>query len=387
MRHSFKEERVDAVAEVAGIMEAFARRTGLEGTDVKPKRYLWTDAFAVCNFLWLFQQTRQRLYLHQALRLVEQVHEVLGRHREDDERSGWISGLSETEGREHPTVGGLRIGKPLNERKIGEPYNEQLEWEQDGQYFHYLTKWMHALSRVSQVTLDAKYNRWAIELAKAVHRKFTYRLQGHSEKRMYWKMSIDLSRPLVSSMGQFDALDALVTYHELAYTAASLQQDAEVHTLEEEIVDAAGMCRHIHWMTEDPLGIGGLLSDLSHMVQLTEHGRVIGNELFGNILFAAKEGTEAFMRTGTLDYPPEYRLAFRELGLAIGLKGGPKTLSSPLGEVLGQTLEVYLPLAERMIDFWLVEDNRKNSTWQEHTDINSVMLATALAPEGYHGLS
>jgi len=367
-------------------MVSFAERTGVEGTDTRPKRYLWTDAFAICNFLWLFQQTGERKYLYQTDVLIEQVHNILGRHREDDERSGWISGLDEAEGKIHPTAGGLRIGKPLNERKRGEPYNEQMEWEQDGQYFHYLTKWMHALSRASQVTLDAKYNRWAIELAKAVHGRFTYRLEGHSEKRMYWKMSIDLSHPLVSSMGQFDALDALVTYHELAYTASVLQKDKKVDTLGDEIEDAAGMCRHIHWMTEDPLGIGGLLSDMHSMLQLMEHGRAIENALFVNTLFAAKEGTEAFMRTKTLQYPPEYRLAFRELGLAIGLKGVGKPLLFPMGEILGKELEIYLPLAESIIDFWLVENNRQNSTWLEHRDINSVMLATALAPEGYHKL-
>ena len=78
------------------------------------------------------------------------MHHVLGRHRDDDPRRGWISGLSEEEGERHPTRGGLRIGKPLNEREPDEPADSQLEWEQDGQYFHYLTKWMHALYRMGQ---------------------------------------------------------------------------------------------------------------------------------------------------------------------------------------------------------------------------------------------
>ena len=69
---------------------------------------------------------------------------------------------------------GLRIGKQLNERRPDEPPNERLEWEQDGQYYHYLTKWMHALNCVSQVTGDPTYIRWAIELAKAAHARFTY---------------------------------------------------------------------------------------------------------------------------------------------------------------------------------------------------------------------
>ena len=74
----------------------FADLTGLlrEG---QPRRYLWTDAFAVCNFLELHRQTGDEEFRHLALRLVDQVHHVLGRHREDDKRSGWISGLSEEE--------------------------------------------------------------------------------------------------------------------------------------------------------------------------------------------------------------------------------------------------------------------------------------------------
>ena len=38
-------------------------------------------------------------------------------------------------------------------------------------------------------------------------------------KRMYWKLSIDLSRPLVASMGQHDPLDGLVTCAQLEATA------------------------------------------------------------------------------------------------------------------------------------------------------------------------
>ena len=119
-------------AMVQEIMQAFAMRTGLIGTAVNPKRYLWTDAFAVCNFLRLYQDSGDIEYKDLALKLVDQVHHILGRHREDDTRSGWISGLNEEEGEKHPTIGGLRIGKPLNERKPGEPIDEQLEWEQDG---------------------------------------------------------------------------------------------------------------------------------------------------------------------------------------------------------------------------------------------------------------
>ena len=79
---------------------------------------------------------------------------------------------------------------------------------------------MHALNRVSGVTGDLKYNTWAIELAKTAHARFVYASPSSGPKRMYWKMSIDLSRPLVLSMGHHDPLDGFVTYNELQANAA-----------------------------------------------------------------------------------------------------------------------------------------------------------------------
>src|SRR5687767_8736747 len=112
------------------LMAGFAARTGLAGGE--PRRYLWTDAFAVCNFLGLHRATEERRWLELALRLVDQVHRTLGRHRPDGARQGWLSGLDERTGAEHPTRGGLRIGKELPERRPGEPYDAELEWKRDG---------------------------------------------------------------------------------------------------------------------------------------------------------------------------------------------------------------------------------------------------------------
>ena len=133
------------IQDVNRIMLEFADRTGLSNSRHPPRRYLWTDAHAVCNFLSLYRHMGDDSYKQLALDLVDQVHRVLGKHREDDTRTGWISGFSEHRGEAHPTAGGLRIGKKCNERNPGEHYDEKLEWDQDGQYFHYLTKWMHAL--------------------------------------------------------------------------------------------------------------------------------------------------------------------------------------------------------------------------------------------------
>jgi hypothetical protein len=53
---------------------------------------------------------------------------------------------------------------------------------------------------------------------------------------------------------------------------------------------------------------------------------------------------------------------------------------------LGQTIAAlmrYRPLAESIEAFWLEPANREGGTWTEHRDINTVMLATSLAPEGF----
>ena len=86
--------RTAAIQRARECMQDFARLTGLDPAGAHPRRYLWTDAFAVCNYLGLFQETGNEAYRELALRLVDQVHHILGRYREDDFRSGWISGLS-----------------------------------------------------------------------------------------------------------------------------------------------------------------------------------------------------------------------------------------------------------------------------------------------------
>jgi hypothetical protein len=318
---------------------------------------------------------------------VDQVHHVLGRHRSDEPRSGWISGLGDAEGEAHPTLGGLRIGKGLNERRAGERSDELLEWEQDGQYFHYLTKWMHALGRASRVTGETVYGAWAVELAQAAHAAFTSASSRGGDGRMYWKMSIDLTRPLVPSMGQHDPLDGYVAYTEL-------QALAPRHVLAAEIVAMDAICRGRDWVSDDPLGIGGLLSDAWRIAQLTDLGLFRDKLLLESVIDAALAGLAAFTKRASLRIPAAYRLAFRELGLAIGLKGitplrdwaeksNARTAEqTPLQRKIA-ALSRYLPLAGEIEDFWLEESNREAGTWREHREINMVMLATTLAPDGF----
>ena len=49
---------------------------------------------------------------------------------------------------------------------------------------------MFALNRMSKVAKDSKYNKWAVDLAKSVHKYFLYDLEEYFPK-IYWKISID----------------------------------------------------------------------------------------------------------------------------------------------------------------------------------------------------
>jgi len=376
------------------IMTEFARRTGLSPAGKVPRRYLWTDAFAVCNFLEIHRQGGEEKYKDLALRLVDQVHHILGRHREDDPRTGWISGLDEAEGKRHPTKGGLRIGKELNERRPSDPFDESLEWDRDGQYYHYLTKWMHALNRVSRVTGDSTYNTWAMELAKTAHARFTYVPSSGGQKRMYWKMSIDLSYALVPSMGHHDPLDGFITYNQLQATAARDPGKSKGLDLKEEIADMANICKGKSWVTDDPLGIGGLLSDAYKVAQLMGNEYFAPPDLLDILLDSSLPGLESCAKKNPWKLPADYRLAFRELGLSIGLRAVEKLRGLieenprfsdgklPLSSRI-ESLMQYRSWSEAIEMFWLENANREASSWIEHRDINMVMLATSLAPDGY----
>jgi len=376
-----------AAEQTASLMTGFAERTGLSST--RPaRRYLWTDAFAVCNFLGLARSTGEKRHIDLALHLVDQVHHVLGRHRPDDSRIGWISGLAESDGERHPTRGGLRIGKPRPERAPNEPFDERLEWDRDGQYFHYLTRWMHALDQVARSTRESRYNLWARELAAAAHAAFVH---GPASRRgMPWKMSTDLSRPLVASTGQHDPIDGFITCIQLEATASRLPGESVGPSLERAAADFARLVEQTDLRTSDPLGLGGLLADACRLARILDP---TGGRLLERLLGAALDGVARYARRSDWQQPASRRLAFRELGLAIGLaaieriREAPRTQRRDAAEpawrsVLG-ALAPYTALGPAIASFWLAPENRSGATWSEHLDINEVMLATSLLPESY----
>ena len=371
------------------LMADFAERTDItasaDHTRVRARgagRYLWTDAFAVVNFLALERVTHEPRYRRLALALVERVHDELAHHRPDDARTGWLSGLPPDEGAAHPTRGGLRIGKPLPEHVADKPSDPDIEWERDGQYFHYLTKWAHALDQVSRATGRGAYHVWARELMHTAHRAFAYGPPGH--RRLAWKLSIDLSRSLVPTMGQHDPLDGFVTCTQLDTTAFDLQMPS-VPNLGLATADFAGMLTRDSFVTTDPLGLGGLLIDACRLVQVAPDA----HDLIAAVLGAAATGLHEYVTEPDLGAPADRRLAFRELGLAVGLAG----VSMLEEEVWMDRLDVrgrvgvaklarYIPLRAEIQSFWMTPAHRRGETWSEYQDINDVMLATSIVPDG-----
>lgn len=137
-----------------------------------------------------------------------------------------------------------------------------------------------------------------------------------------------------------------------------------------------------------------MILDACRIAQLIAKGQIRDPSLLETVVHAASMGIESFKISGSLEYPAEYRLAFRELGLSIGLSAVERMLAiieenpnvfcqmSSLPQIV-EGLREYMPLRETIEMFWMDNKNRQASTWIEHREINMVMLATSLAPNRF----
>ena len=359
--------------EAQNLLEDFAERTEISGKKGDLGiRYLWTDAFAV-QALFGLHKTGEKKYKDWALRLIDLVHKHLGKYHPQDEREGWISGLIAEKGKLHPTIGGLRIGKKLPERKKDESYNPQLEWERDGQYFHYITRWITALLQAKAETGESKYATWAAELMLAAE-KFIY-LVG-SAPSMHWKMNTELSRPLVASTGAHDPLEGLICVKSIQSALSENMKDLDDLGDQFEI-----MCEQRHWTTSDSLGIGGLLLNTLRSALLTNESislpaSVKPEKLLDESISSFRMFSESYNKNENAGR----RLAFRECGLSLGLHAALLGMKDKLGLLnlpLGK-LEEYKPIAREIESFWLDPENQRSPTWKEHLDINAISLASSL---------
>ncbi len=364
-------------------MDAFAGRTGLIDEQGDPaRRYLWTDAFAVQAFFGLSHALREEKYRQQAIRLIDLVHEHLGKFHPRDSREGWISGLDNDSGSLQPTVAGLRIGKKLPERQEHESYNSRLEWERDGQYFHYLSRWMNTLLQAHKETKDQNYLLHARDLFLATD-KFIYGIGNGLA--MYWKMDTQLSSPLVPSMGAHDPLEGLLCG--MSLKNAIFEEDKEVETLIEKF---RIMCRGKSWTTTDALGIGGLLLNAARAAELESFGMHLPASVQAGKLFRESMNSLRGLHGFGKDQNPNRRLAFRECGLSLGLHVAKASENAIFDTSASEGLTDYFYLASEIEEFWLNSEHRQAATWNDHLDINSVSLASSLiaseAPEVFSAI-
>jgi hypothetical protein len=190
-------------------------------------------------------------------------------------------------------------------------------------------------------------------------------------------------------MGSHDVLDGFITFREVqnAVTATSA---AEIN-IREEIHSLAALVQDRNWATDDPLGLGGLLFDACRLCRLSEKSHNDA-ELLEALLDGCSRGLASFLRDHPLARAASHRLAFRELGLAIGLKA----VASAAYEITQRSFDNKVALRRatdwllrheslgaEIIDDWLLPARQQDDFWCAHQDINDVMLATALIPDTF----
>ncbi|MCX8175658.1 MAG: hypothetical protein N3E48_00290, partial [Candidatus Bathyarchaeota archaeon] len=160
-------------------------------------------------------------------------------------------------------------------------------------------------------------------------------------------------------------------------------------SLDSEINDMKSMCKQVNWKTSDPLGIGELLVNTYKAAQLIPNN-YFDHQLVNSLLEASLESLEVYLLENHLKLPANYRLPFREFGLSIGLKAVKKLKTTieqkkmffnAYSQLLVNEMFQYVFLADKIEDFWL--KNRESKSWSRHVDINMVMLATSIVPDGY----
>jgi hypothetical protein len=196
---------------------------------------------------------------------------------------------------------------------------------------------------------------------------------------------------LVPSTCPHDPLDAWITYLELRATGSPAERDGELDALDAEIAEAAELSRGMSWATDDPLGAGALLIAGYRLYHLeARHGLAV-QELCARVFEAAATSASAVVGGRVLRGSAEARLAFRELGFSIGLHAIERMRADfvahrdpHLDDAIARIAE-HTHLARELDAFWSDPRHRETYVWRDHADINGVMLATSLAPDGYLG--
>jgi hypothetical protein len=135
-----------------------------------------------------------------------------------------------------------------------------------------------------------------------------------------------------------------------------------------------------------------MLTDIDRISRLEADDVSVSAGLLAQLLTDARTGLSILAGAYRFDAPPEQRLAFRELGLSIGLHAleaihqryldKPETLTGDAATNL-ELLMHFVPVGESIESFWRTAKNQSAATWRDHLDINAVMLATSLLPSQF----
>lgn len=317
------------------LMGALAQRT-------ENARRLDVDALALGNELMLAALKRPGNFLERARQRVDKVHEVLARHRPDSGRTGWLSGLNESEARMHPTRGGLRSGLLKGPAPDG-----------DEQCFHHLTLWMSALERLFRVTGLPNYLTWSQDLAEASYQAFVY--QTAAGPRMHSKLSCDLRQTPSAETDPLDPLDGLVTFMRIHNTGGGF---------EEECADFSQILENTDISSREPQALGRMLRDSAELRPYPDM-----ESLSSGLVALAVQGLAEV--AGGFEESRQREPA-GELALAWGLERVART---PRHRAL---LGNYRKLSEELIGYWSQESNCQSSEWLADRDLNEALLAGAL---------
>lgn len=301
------------------------------------RRYLWTDAFGVLAYTSIAEmyeskndKDKSEMYRRARDKLIRTVHACLGvpRSNEKDDAMKIDTKLSPT------GYVGLRIGK-LHSRKVTD-----YGMEYDGQYWHYIDKWLLALARSGHVNEG-------ILIAKSCFPAFFDAESGG----IRWKLSIDSTAPPSLRMAgpSDDTLVALIVF--LILQANRLDDD-NAPSLNNEIQMLKNALKgYKPRVTDDPLGWG-----LEAMYDQYLTGKPRTRAL-------------ASIHESAL-HPSHLSLPFRLYGAIIGAR------------VAGEAVAPKNKVDELVTMSLRYQEKAMESGYEEHSSINRVMLATCLLCPG-----
>lgn len=340
------------------------------------RRYLWTDAFAVLAYTSLAERLQEKQehtpspqqdssdkYRQAAHKLVDVVHQCLGtpasitssknmsKMRVDDSSpTGYV---------------GLRIGK--TESRPVTDYGMRY----DGQYWHYIDKWLLALARLGRVA-DG------IGIAKSCFPYFYDDNSAGGGGGMRWKLSVDATPPpdLERAYPNDDTLTALIVFSILEQQQRRLLMNVKNNSgandsdkkklvsssLENEITTLQSSLQgYKPRVTDDPLGWG--------------MEAIFDQFIDGH----PRRQALVSLQSSALHPSHLYSLPFRSYGALMGARTMIKKTDDGQADGINTNVDQLTQLSIQYQQTVIASSKQEE---EEHSSINRVMLAMCLLCPG-----